>query len=410
MATAHLQDDEGLAELAERLDEVELVARPSNVRAVSALLFNRVVDTTSKDDGIGLLGGGNGLGKAGGAGAGGVGSECKVDLVASLLGTLQRADEVRSRAKVVSLQLGGGIGPRSDQGDGLDLLGQREGAVVLEQDNALNSSLIRDVPSISLDNVLPAERAVLVLLVKVSELDEVGIQTGHGALDLAAGDLASNKGLVQVPWVCLTAVNVGTGPQGAGGGRGLVAGVVVRVPDVVDGIAIGRDVAPFGEAPTLSQQGLQEEAVGAAGHAVDGVVRAHEAVRLCVARRSEELGSVVLGEVLLGDDGVEAQTRLVVPVLEIVSGKVLGRGGNLEVLGVDTALETGDVLVRVGRGQHVGIFAGSLLSTAPERAAEAIDVGGVDIKTVAANVVECSSLGRDDVRNLVNQRAVEGCH
>lgn len=184
----------------------------------------------------------------------------------------------------------------------------------------------------------------------------------------------------------------------------------MRVEDVVHGTAIAGDVSVRNEVEGISEKGLQEERVGAAGQPIDGVVGAHDAVDAGVARCLEELRHVVLGQVLLGDLHVVAETRVAVPVLDVVACEVLCRCNELEVFWVDSALDTGDVFVGVGRGETVGVLAGCLLPTAPDGVAEAVDVGCVGVKAEPADVVEGAGLGGEDFGDVVDEGAVEGGH
>ena len=176
----------------------------------------------------------------------------------------------------------------------------------------------------------------------------------------------------------------------------------MRVEDVVDCAAVAGDVAVFDEVEGVAEEGLQEEGVGAAGDAVDGVVGAHHAVDFGVSRGDEELGSVVFGQVLLGDLHVVTEPGVVVPVLDIVAGVVLRCCDEFERVGVDAALDAGDVFVCVGGGEAVGVFAWGFLAAAPNWVAEGIDVGRVDVESVAAGVHEGTALRGDDGGDLVN--------
>lgn len=64
---------------------------------------------------------------------------------------------------------------------------------------------------------------------------------------------------------------------------------------------------------------------------VDIVAAVHDEGDTGVADVTLEQGEVVLAEVLQGDDGVEGDVDVALPVLKVVHGKVLAVGGDLKV-------------------------------------------------------------------------------
>ena len=135
-----------------------------------------------------------------------------------------------------------------------------------------------------------------------------------------------------------------------------VGRVVVVGRDVVDGAAVGRDVAV--EAPLAAQHVGQQLLVGAHRHAVDRVVRAHDAERAPLLHAALEAGHVVVDQLGQRDLRVEvvARDHLAVDrrVLERVGDEVLARRDHLDVLGVLALLQPADVRGNVLAGQHAG--------------------------------------------------------
>ena len=120
------------------------------------------------------------------------------------------------------------------------------------------------------------------------------------------------------------------------------------VEDAVHCSAVGRDKA-VAKTPSLAEQRLQEERVGAARFAIDGVVDAHGSLGLGELNGRLELRCEVLGEVLGGDVDVVAQARVAMPGLDVVSCVVLDDSRELGRHRADATLHRRDVLVRIQR-------------------------------------------------------------
>ncbi len=108
---------------------------------------------------------------------------------------------------------------------------------------------------------------------------------------------------------------------------GHVGRVVVAGVDVGDGGAVGDDVAV--EVPVVAEVLLQEHFVGAGGRTVDGVVGAHDGLRVGLSNGGAEGGQVGVFEVVWGDIDVEFVAER---LGSAVHGVVLGGGDDAEVV------------------------------------------------------------------------------
>ena len=161
---------------------------------------------------------------------------------------------------------------------------------------------------VRVDNVIPVELAVhATFAIKVAETDEIGVEADDAEFNLFAGEFTSGNGFVQVILVPSSTVDVDTCSDGISCGDGLLQCVYMWVVDIVCSIAVSRDVAVYSfEGPAITQKILHEEGVGTTWDSVDGVAGAHNTVDLSISGSDQKLGGVILGKVLLGDDGIVA--------------------------------------------------------------------------------------------------------
>ena len=165
------------------------------------------------------------------------------------------------------------------------------------------------------------------------------------------------------------AVQAGLDREGPGLGRGLR--VLVAGLDVAHGVAVAGD-EPL-ELPLLAQRAVEQGLAGAPGHAVDGVVHAHHRLHLALDDRRAEGGEVGVLDVVSRGLRVEAVPQ---GLGAGVHGVVLGRGRHDRVVEV-VALHAGDEGDPEAAGEE-GILAVGLLSAAPARVAEDVDVRRVE--------------------------------
>jgi hypothetical protein len=131
---------------------------------------------------------------------------------------------------------------------------------------------------------------------------------------------------------------------------------------VLNGVAVARHpLLGVVESPVLTQNRLQQVRVRTGRNAVYCIVRAHKGSNV-TADAALETWQVVLDKVLLGDLGVELVSEVTVPVLDIVTGKVLAGRHNSFILIARVSLETLDQSAYIRR-QMVRIFTRGLLAT-----------------------------------------------
>ncbi len=149
------------------------------------------------------------------------------------------------------------------------------------------------------------------------EAMEGGVDLGFGDEVLMDGFDESGEGLA----LAEAALEVGAGFDGGGGGVGHVGCVVVAGVDVGDGGAVADDVAV--EVPGVAEVIAEEHGVGAGGRSVDGVVGAHDGLRVGFGDGGAEGGEVGVFKIVRGDVDVEAVAE---EFGAAVDGEVLGRG------------------------------------------------------------------------------------
>ena len=137
------------------------------------------------------------------------------------------------------------------------------------------------------------------------------------------------------------------------------------------------------------------------------VVRAHDASDLRVSDARLEGGSVVFTQILLADDGVEPVTLDTAPVLQVVPGEVLAVCDDFVVwIRREPALQPSDELINV-LGDMEWVFSGRLLSSAPSRVFERVDIWSEEVQSCSAGVVERARLGADNGCNGVHEFIVK---
>ena len=138
LATAELRDDEGLADLRQLSNKVELYPRPCDVQPVQAFSFYGLVEPTGEDDRVRTLRSREGFREAAGIVGRDVRAEGVDDVETRLLGAEDRADEEGSYAEVVALHEPRGVRPRTYERKLANVAGEWEHAIVLEEHHALS--------------------------------------------------------------------------------------------------------------------------------------------------------------------------------------------------------------------------------------------------------------------------------
>jgi hypothetical protein len=140
-----------------------------------------------------------------------------------------------------------------------------------------------------------------------------------GAVDVVAGDEAILESDVENS-VLRAAGEVGAGFEGESGGLLEGHDEAVALIEVIDGPAVGDDVA-F-EAPLVAEK-IVEKMVGAGGLAANGVVGAHDGIGMAVDDSRAEGRRVGVIEIVEGNRNIEAVTE---NFGAAVNGVVLGSG------------------------------------------------------------------------------------
>ena len=128
--------------------------------------------------------------------AGDVGTGDVVDLEASVLGAKEWTDEIRSDTIVVALHQRCGVSPWTDKGDLLDGLLEREGAVVLDQNDTLDSSGVGELLSRLGVDVLPAQLSVRLPRRRVKVSEATKENAIRGVYENSRGRNIPNKGCI----------------------------------------------------------------------------------------------------------------------------------------------------------------------------------------------------------------------
>ena len=286
-------------------------------------------------------------------------------------------------AAVVAVQQGCIVGVGAYYQDGSGALGQRQHAVVLQQDHGFTGGLGgQGVVFLAADHVFSqvgpgqhvgrvehaqleaAAKGAAQVLVQVGLADHTLLQgLGEGHHGFAAFQVGAVQG------------GVYRGVQGIGLGLVLAGGEVV-----VDGVAVGEDDGFV--SPLVAEDIGQEAVVGAAGNAFVAVVGAHDLADVTVHHQGLEGGQVGFKEVPL-------RNACVIGVAErfgtAVYGIVLGAGVGLVVAGI-VSLHAQDGLEAQDTGQ-IRVFPAGFLAATPARVTEDVHVGAPEGEFRIAGVV-----------------------
>ena len=228
-----------------------------------------------------------------------------------------------------------------------------------------------------------------------------------------AGERSIDVGLVdQVPIQRVGERSVGAADlqvaAGAQRGRrrlGFIRHVAVSLVGIRDGECIAHH-QPL-ETPGAAERVLQQLAVGAARHAVDGVVRRHDRgdPSLDAGLERRQVGLV---QVLRRDRHVESVAE---HLRAAVHGEVLGAGGDSGGGGI-RSLQAADGGARHGAGQ-IRVLPEGLMAASPARVAEDVHVRGAEGEApvalaAARQPVLVERLGGDRLVHLCDQLRVEG--
>ena len=195
-------------------------------------------------------------------------------------------------------------------------------------------------------------------------------------VDLLLGDQPL-LGRVDQVRVDVAAFQIGAGLHGQGRRLGCGRYYPVTSIDVVDGAAVGHDVAR--EAPLAPQDVLEQHVAAARRLAVDPVVGAHQRIRPALPDADLEVRQIALAQVALAHHGVE---RVPFRLGTRVHREMLHGGHGLQVLRV-VALHAPDELHRESSREE-RVFAVGLLAPPPAWIAEQIDVGGPEGQALVA--------------------------
>ncbi len=191
--------------------------------------------------------------------------------------------------------------------------------------------------------------------------------------------------------------------------RGAVRRIFMAIGDILDGIAVGNNVAL--KAPGSAQMIFQQQIVGAGWLAIDAVIRAHDRSGLRFDDRRPEGRQIGIFQVMgryeyVGDVAGRFRPR--------VNGKVLRSRNDVRQVGV-VALHARDE-GNTHPGCQVRIFAVGFLAPAPSRVAEDVDVGrpGIEagsyvaeVSGLAAQGMKGANLDADRRGDIMNHWCIE---
>ena len=143
---------------------------------------------------------------------------------------------------------------------------------------------------------------------------------------------------------------------------------------IPDGPAVGDDMA-F-KVPFAAECIAQEHLAATAGLAVGAVIGTHNGFDFCFGHQILKGGKISLLQILGGGDSVELMAEC---LRTAVYGKVLGARGAFQMLSI--ALQAMDISL-AKPGCEVGVLAVGLVSAAPARIAEDVDVWRPEAQTV----------------------------
>ena len=408
---AHLHNDHGLAVLSETLDDVDLVAGPSNVVAVLVLSLDIVVDTSKVDDDIVRFGSGpKGLEVVRrGVVLASTGLVDNSDIGTSLVGCVRGTVEVGCDTEVVALHLLGSVGPISNNSDGhvaADMHGKE--TVVLEKDNSLLGSTESQLLGFLSVYILPAKAAVGgVGAVEVAQAHKRCVLANEGQVEVRLLDEALIVSAREIGRVVSSAVVVSASSECLR--DDLLAGIVVtvRVVNVLNSTAVAdNSLLLVGPVPVLTEHIVKKPRVRASRASIQLVVSAHEAEGVGISGALLEWRHVVLHKVARANLSVELVTVVAVPRLEIVSSEMLASRTHALDLQILTTLQTINQVLDVA-AEMERILARSFLASSPSGVPEGVDVGCPCLQSRLEVVSKRAELGRDHGCDLVDQFIVE---
>ena len=159
MPASELDDDQWLANTRELRYQVELVPGPSDRQPVQLLRLDALVQTAREHHHVRTSRRLERSREAARIVRRRARPQNRLHFKPSLLYTLEWADEERRDAGVAPLHRSGGVAPRADQCDLRNTFRERERAVLLEQDDALDGCGARELLSIWGVDVCPPELA-----------------------------------------------------------------------------------------------------------------------------------------------------------------------------------------------------------------------------------------------------------
>ena len=296
-------------------------------------------------------------------------------------------------AAVVAVEQGHVVGVRADHEDGAEALGERQDAVVLEEDHGLACRLGgQGVMLLAADHVFaeigPGHH---VGRVEHTQLEAAAKGAAQVLVEVGLGDHTLLEGFGQGHHG-LAALEVGAVKDGVHGGvEGVGLGLVLAAGEVVvDGVAVREDDGFI--APLVAENVRQEAVIGAAGHVLVAVVGAHDLAHVTVHDEFLERGEVGLEEVALRHVGVVGVAQ---GLRSAMHGVVLRAGVGLIVFGI-VALHAEHGLQAQDAGE-VRVLAAGLLAAAPAGIAENVDVRAPEGELRVAGIVGYAHRHVEDV-------------
>ena len=295
------RDDGALGGRRDGGDERELPAGKADERAVVALALEAQVGADGEDDEVGRGGGGGRRRDAARVVGAHVGHALDVRRRADKggEGVDRRPARVVARLAAVVVDSVSQIRVGAND-DGRRELGRVEGqraARVLEEHSGLPHAVARELARVGAAHLVEADLCERARRVKLRKPNAHFEEAAQHRVDVGVGDgpVRERRGCVLAHEPAAVDVRAGAEDRGDGLGRGVR--VVVREEDVRVGVAVARHVPV--KLPRAAQERLEQPVGGAAGHAVDGVVRAHHARHLALLDARLKRREVRVDEVLL---------------------------------------------------------------------------------------------------------------
>ena len=220
----------------------------------------------------------------------------------ALFDAVEWVDGLGRGSVVVALERLDVFGGGTDDGDRRDGGFEREGVVlVFEEDDGFARGLEGEPAVLGGIDFAEGDLAVREAggRVKHAELEARAEEAMEGGVDFGFGDEVLVDGVDERGIglaLAVAAFEVGAGFDGGSGGVGHVGGEVMAGEDVGNGAAVGDDVAV--EVPCVAEVLLKEHGVGAGGSSIDGVIGAHDGLRVGFSNGGAEGGQVGVFEVV----------------------------------------------------------------------------------------------------------------